>query len=199
MSGRSRRLLMPFLCVALSALAGCGSRCGSRCTPQGPWQSPTFQATRALLVVNTGELRVLRIDGRNVHASCTGRDGIREYHLPAGTHTITAAFRYAAPVGSGLLGEVRGAPLTLQQQFLAGHEYVPIYREHANAKPEPKSLLQAIGATLARSDRHWSLDIVDLAEAEPALGPEVAEARDYCALVKGLAGTMNAEETQSIY
>jgi len=150
-------------------------------------------------VVNTDELRILRIDGRNVRPSCIGPDGVREYHLPAGTHTVTAAFRYAAPVSGTLLGKVRGIPLTLQQQFLAGHEYVPVYREHANAKPKSKYLVQAIGATVARRDRYWSLEIVDLAEAGTLPGPEVVEARDYCALVKGLAGTMNLEEAQTIY
>ncbi len=152
-----------------------------------------------MLVVNTAELKILRVNGRNVRPACIGRDGVREYHLPAGTHTVTATFRYAARVAGGLLGEVHGAPLTLEQQFLAGHEYVPVYREHARAKPETKYLAEAIGEAVAGTDRYWSLDIVDLAEAEPALGPEVAEARDYCALIRGLAGTMSTEATPSVY
>lgn len=189
MSDYLRRSSVLLLCIGFAITAGCSSRCGSRCMPRGPWQSPTYQATRALLVVNTDELRILRINGRNVRPSCLGRAGVREYHLPAGTHTITAAFRYAAPVSGTLLGEVHGLPLTLQQQFLTGHEYVPIYREHARVKPKSKHLAQAIGATLARRDRYWSLEIVDLAETGTPPGPEVAEARTYCTLIKGLAGT----------
>jgi hypothetical protein len=198
MSDYKRRLSMLLLSVGLLVGAGCCPRCGSYCAPQGPWQSPTFQATRALLVVNTDELRILRIDGRNVRPSCIGRGGVREYHLPAGTHEITATFRYAAPVSGGLTGEVRGRPLTLQQQFLAGHEYVPVYREHARARRKPKYLLEAIGA-LARHDRYWSLDIVDLGVPELFPGPEVAEAREYCAIIRRVAGTTNPRQVESLY
>ena len=79
MSVRTLRLFILSVCSTLLlvlAVGGC-SRCGSACTPQGPWQSPTIQATRALLVVNTEELRILRMDGRNVHPSCIGTDGVR--------------------------------------------------------------------------------------------------------------------------
>jgi len=127
---RSHRLLALLLGSVTLVPGGCCSRCGSRCTPRGPWQSPTIQATRALMVVNTEELRILRIDGRNVQPSCIGADGVREYHIPAGTHSITASFRYAARVSGGLIGAVWGLPATQRQQFIAGHEYVPVYREH---------------------------------------------------------------------
>ncbi len=198
MSGRSRHLYVLFLCISLAG-AGCCSRCGSYCTPEGPWQSPTFQATRALLVVNTPELRILRVNGRNVRPSCIGRDGVREYHLPAGTHTVTATFRYAGLVAGGLLGEVRGAPLTIEQQFLAGHEYVPVYREFANGRTNAKYLVEAIGAAVAGTDRYWSLDVMDLANAPRTSYPEVAEAQDYCALIRGLAADIDVEETPSVY
>ncbi|UCD53516.1 MAG: hypothetical protein JSW27_12850 [Phycisphaerales bacterium] len=171
MSVRSRRLFALTLCSVTLALGGCCSRCGSRCTPQGPWQSPTIQATRALMVVNTEELRILRMDGRNIRPSCIGAGGVREYHIPAGTHAITASFRYAARVSGGLIGAVSGVPVTQRHQFVAGHEYVPVYREHA--RPEK-----------ARGDRTWSLDVVDLAQARPNPEPEVREARRYCAAIR---------------
>jgi hypothetical protein len=123
------------------------------------------------MVVNTEELRILRIDGRNVHPSCIGAGGVREYHIPAGTHTVTASFRYATRVSGGLIGTVWGQPVTQRQQFTAGHEYVPVYREHARLEK-------------GRGNRTWSLDIVDLAQARPNPEPEVREARRYCALIR---------------
>jgi hypothetical protein len=152
-----------------------------------------------LLVVNTPELRILRIDGYNVQPTCIGRDGVREYHLPAGTHTITASFRYAAPVSGGLLGEVHGRPLTVQCQLLAGHEYVPVYREHAHVQSPSRYLAEALGKTLAGRDRYWSLEIVDLAPTEPFSPPEVAEARDYCASIRGLTTTASLNHGQPLY
>ena len=186
------------LLVALAA-SGCCSRCGSKCTPQGPWQSPTIQVTRALLVVNTEELRILRIDGRNVHPSCIGAGGVREYHIPAGMHTVTATFSYAGPVSGGLTGAVQGAPITRQHQFVAGHEYVPVYREHLRHKPEAKYLVEAIAALIATPDRYWSLAIADLAEADPDPEPEVREARHYCTLIRGLATATNQGDPSGIY
>ena len=150
-----------------------------------------MQATRALLVVNTEELKILRIDGKNVRPSCIGEGGVREYYLPAGVHTITASFRYAAPVHGGLIGAVRGIPVTLQHQFVAGHEYVPMYREYTRRRPEAKYLLDALGAVIAGSDPRWSLAIADLAETRPNPEPEVEEARHYCTLIRGLAGTLD--------
>jgi len=196
------RFLLLSLCgaswVALVA-SGCCPRCGSTCTPQGPWQSPTMQATRALLVVNTEELRILRIDGKNVRPSCIGEGGVREYHLPAGMHTVTASFCYAAPVSGGLIGAVRGVPVTRRHQFVAGHEYVPMYREYTWRRPQAKYLLDAVGALIAGSDRHWSLAIADLAETRPNPEPEVEEARHYCTLVRGLAGTLDHQGSQRPY
>lgn len=186
MAVRSHRLFVLLLCSVALALGGCCSRCGSTCAPQGPWQSPTIQATRALMVVNTEELRILRIDGRNVHPSCIGADGVREYHIPAGMHTITATFRYAAPVSGGLVGAVWGVPMTQQRQFLTGHEYVPVYRQHART-------------ATAGSDRYWSLNIADLAQAGPDPEPEVREAKRYCAVIRGLATTADRKVSSGTY
>ena len=186
------------LLIAL-AVGGCCSPCGSACTPQGPWQSPTIQATRALLVVNTEELNILRIDGRNIHPSCIGAGGVREYHLPAGMHTVTATFSYAAPVSGGLIGAVHGAPLTVQHQFVAGHEYVPVYREHRRQKPKAKYLVEAIASVIATPDRYWALSISDLAQAESNPAPEVKEARHYCNRIRGLASLTNAGDSSRTY
>jgi len=202
MSVPTHRLFVLSVCgILLVALAasGCCSHCGSRCAPQGPWQSPTIQATRALMVVNTEELRILRIDGRNVHPSCIGAGGVREYHVPAGMHTVTATFRYAAPVSGGLIGAVHGAPITLQHQFVAGCEYVPVYREHLRHKPEAKYLVEAIAAVIATPDRYWSLVIADLAQADSDLEPEVREARHYCTRIRGRVATMNRGERSDIF
>jgi len=183
---RSHRLLALLLGSVTLVPGGCCSRCGSRCTPRGPWQSPTIQATRALMVVNTEELRILRIDGRNVQPSCIGADGVREYHIPAGTHSITASFRYAARVSGGLIGAVWGLPATQRQQFIAGHEYVPVYREHV--QPEK-----------ARGGRTWSLDIVDLAQAGPVPAPEVRAAQRYCAVIRNQVAAADPPKSAYTY
>ena len=201
MSVRTLRLFILSVCSTLLlvlAVGGC-SRCGSACTPQGPWQSPTIQATRALLVVNTEELRILRMDGRNVHPSCIGTDGVREYHVPAGMHTVTATFRYAAPVSGGLIGAVHGTPVTIRHQFVAGHEYVPVYREHPRGKPEVKYLVEAVAAVIATPDRYWSLAIAALAQAGPDPAPEVREARHYCNRIRGLAAATSMGEPAPTY
>jgi hypothetical protein len=138
------------------------------------------------MVVNTEELRILRIDGRNVHPSCIGAGGVREYHIPDGTHTITASFRYAARVSGGLIGTVWGLPVTLRQPFTAGHEYVPVYREHVRPGK-------------ARGERTWSLDIVDLAQARPNAEPEVREARRYCALIRNPIAAADPPESAYTY
>ena len=185
-----RRLVLALSGVSLLAFAGggCCPRCSSECTPRGPWQSPTIQATRAFLVVNTEELRILCINGRNVRPSCIGDGGVREYHLPAGMHSVTAAFRYAAPVSGGLIGSVWGVPVTIEKQFIVGHEYVPVYREHTHPEAECEYLLEAIASTISPR-RSWSLDIVDLATVEHSTEPEVVEARRYCNTVHGLASS----------
>ncbi|MBN1458745.1 MAG: hypothetical protein JXA57_04360 [Armatimonadetes bacterium] len=173
--------------VAALALAGCHSQCGSKCTPRGLWESPTIHATRALLLVNTPELYILRVDGRYVSPSCVGEGGMREYYLPAGEHSITASFRYQAPVGGGVIGTVAGKPLTLEHRFVAGREYVAVYREHPRPRPEAKTLIEAISLTLfPAQDCTWSMDIVDLANVGPDAQPQVRQAQLYCSLIKTL-------------
>jgi hypothetical protein len=145
-------------------------------------------------VVNTEELRILRIDGRNVRPSCIGEGGVREYHLPPGMHGITAVFHYAAPVSGGLVGAVRGVPVTVEKQFIAGHEYVPVYREHTRTKPECEYLVDVI-AEAVRPKRNWSLDIVDLATVQRSEEPEVVEAKQYCNILRGMAATSPSPAT----
>jgi len=85
MRGRSVHLMVLFAFIgawSVACMSGCTRRCSSQCEPRGPWQSPTIQATRSLLLVNTTELKILRIDGRNVRPSCVGQGGVHEYHIP---------------------------------------------------------------------------------------------------------------------
>ncbi len=182
---------LSFCIMSLAAytLTGCSTRCGSKCMPNGLWESPTIQATRALLLVNTPELRILRVDGKNVSPSCITEGGVHEYYLPPGEHTLAASFRYQAPVSGGLIGAVEGKPLTFQHPFVAGHEYVAVYHEHPYPRPETEFFLETVAVTLfAPEDCYWSLDIVDLADIHPNSQPEVKWARLYCSFVRG-AGT----------
>lgn len=165
--------------------AGCCSRCGTLCTPKGLWQSPSIQATRALLLVDMPELHILRVDGRNVRPSCLGEGNVREYYLAPGLHTITASFRYQAPVGAGLIGAVEGKPLTLEHPFDAGREYVAVYSEHAYAKAEPGNLMEAVATALSpKREGYWSMRIVDLANAPADADPAVQRAQLYCSLLR---------------
>jgi hypothetical protein len=188
MSVQTNRLLAASFCavsLAACALTGCCRQCDSKCMPRGPWESPTTQAMRALLLVNTPELHILRVDGRNVNPSCVGEGGVREYHLPVGERRVTASFRYQAPVSGGLIGAVEGRPLTLTRRFIAGHEYVAVYHEHPYPKPDAESLLEKVAVTLfAPQDRYWSLDIVDLADIGPDSEPEIRRAQVYSSLIK---------------
>lgn len=184
---RSRLAAMSLGATLLASLVltGCHARCAGRCTPKGPWESPTIQATRALLLVNTPELNILRINGKNVGPSCVGADGVREYYLPPGTHSITASFRYQAPVSAGLIGAVEGKPITLKHHFVAGREYVAVYHEHPTEKPQAENLVQAIALTFGPTpDCYWSLEIVDLADATADAGDHVQKARLYTSLIR---------------
>ncbi|HNY77324.1 MAG: hypothetical protein RBS72_02300 [Sedimentisphaerales bacterium] len=166
------------------SVSGCSRQCGGPCTPQSPWQSPTMQATRSLLLVNTAELRILRIDGRNVRASCIGRGGVREYHIRPGEHELTASLHYAAPVGAGLIGEAYGRPLKLTHVFQPGHEYVAIYREHPYPTVQAATVAQAVAGTVLQPyEGTWSLRIVDLADVEADSEREAQQARIYGALI----------------
>jgi len=151
--------------VAFCVLSCLGCRSESKCGDL--WDSPTIKGTRALVVVPAGELKILRIDGRNARPyQISQTHGQREYLIPAGQHTITAVFRFAAPVTNGLLGEVRGHPLRLKHFFHAGRQYAALYRIHPYERPEARWFLEAVAMTIFTPvDYWWSMDIVDLARA----------------------------------
>ncbi len=188
-----RRMISSLLAGLLIAVcvSGCTRQCASRCEPRGPWQSPTIQATRSLLLVNTTELKILRIDGRNVRPSCIGQGGTHEYHIAPGKREITASFRYAAPVGGGVTSEAYGRPLTLRHTFLPGHEYVAIYRERFRRRAEAATLAQALAGTVLQPyEGTWSMQIIDLADPEADAEPEVLQAQIYTALMRASAHVM---------
>lgn len=174
--------------LAVSLLIGCrsGEPCeGAKCTPRSPWESPTIQVTRSLLLVNREELRIISIDGHQPYPTCVSEVGVEEYHLLPGWHTITAAFRYSVPEG-GVLADVHGEPLTVEHEFLAEHEYVAVYREYEGTAPEGV-LGVAPAATNALNgpeDLYWTLDIIDVGEPQLTVEAEVTEARSYLAWVK---------------
>ncbi|MBN2132891.1 MAG: hypothetical protein JW741_25555 [Sedimentisphaerales bacterium] len=151
--------------LALCLLSGLGCRSESKCGDL--WDSPTIKGTRALVVIPAEELKILRVDGRNVRAyQITPPHGQREYLIPAGEHTITAVFRYATPVNNGLLGEVRGHPLRIKHFFHAGREYAATYRIHRYERTEPRWFLEVVATALFTPvDYYWSMDIVDRAQA----------------------------------
>ena len=189
MSIRSNRCFT--VCIVSAAIlaavqTGCCPRCESQCTPKGLWQSPTIQSTRALLLIDMPELHILRIDGKNVSPSCIGESGIREYYLAPGPHTITASFRYQAPVGAGLIGAVEGKPLTIEHPFDLGRAYVAIYHEYTYPKVEPENLVEAIALALAPTQEgYWTMNIVDLTDAIPDADSNIQRAQLYCSLLKG--------------
>lgn len=192
------RVLVTSLVVI--SVSSCSRPCAGPCTPQSPWQSPTMQATRSLLLVNTAELRILRIDGRNVRASCIGRGSVCEYHLRPGEHELTASFHYAAPVGAGLIGEAYGRPLRLTHVFQPGHEYVAVYREHPYPKVEAATVAQAVAGTVLQPyEGTWSLQIVDLVDAQADAEPEVQQARIYSALIRASARATESGASPSVF
>lgn len=171
--------------LAVALLASCSRPCASLCTPEGPWQSPSIRSTRALLVVEAPELRILRVDGGNVSPACQRETGVREYYLPPGPHRITASFRYQARVGGGIIGAVEGEPLTLKHQFVAGRAYVAIYREHPLPQPEPEGLFGALRLAFSpRQESYWSMHIVDLTDVGSDADPAIKRAQLYCSLIK---------------
>jgi len=193
---RTSRLSVPFLTIvslAAFALTGCGSgsACGDKCTPKGPWQSPTTQAVRALLLVNADELEIEFLDDKKSAPLCIGRDDVQEFYLQPGLHTVAATFTYDVPPSEGLLGEVEGHLLTTEHHFQAGHAYVALYREHPYPKPSGD-----VGAVYSNTHRphkqyYWTLEFVDLAEASLRNEPEVQKARLYCDWVTEVANASN--------
>jgi hypothetical protein len=192
MPDRRRNLIASFLLtislLLVVALSGCGSPppCTARCAPRGLWESPTYQATRALLLVGDPTLGIRSVNGRQTHAPCVGRDGVCEYYVSPGKHTITAAFRYPVPDG-GVLAETKGELLTVAHNFQAGHAYVAFYREHPY--PKPDGPVGEVASNARKSDEryYWTLEIVDLDEMTPSVEPEVQAARLYTAWIKGTA------------
>ncbi|MDY0355028.1 MAG: hypothetical protein RBR19_04055 [Sedimentisphaerales bacterium] len=203
---QARRPIKPFLLIVL-LLVACGTvgcRCsdceGARCVPRSPWQSPTIQVTRSLLLVNRDELRILYIDGHDASPTCVSVQGVQEYHLLPGWHTLTAVFRYPAPPSEGVLADVNGQPLTLEHEFLAGHEYVAVYREHEGPTPQAEfGVADAATNVLNPPQLYWTLDAVDVADASMSLEPEVADAQSYLSWVKDTPGVAKGPEDSSLY
>ena len=108
---QARRPIKPFLLIVLLLVAcgGVGCRCsdceGARCVPRSPWQSPTIQVTRFWLV--NRRVADFYIDGHDASPTCVVQ-GVQEYHLLPGWHTLTAVFRHAASPSEGVLADVNG-------------------------------------------------------------------------------------------
>lgn len=173
--------------VSVLSLAGCCTKCtGDKCTPRSPWQSPTIHATRSLLLVNTQELRFVLLDGDQANPTCVAESGVREYHLVPGEHSVTAVFRYA----DSLLADVTGLPLTLTHEFVPGHVYVAVYREHESDDAEPEAAVAEVASSaIGAPPLYWSLEILDVADAWNS-EPEVEEARAYSAWVIGTQASL---------
>lgn len=200
MGGRTRHALKLSLLIPWIALSSLSCYCSDRyamdkCTPRSPWQSPTIHSMRSLLLVNTEELRIVRIEGREVCPTFVADSGVREYHLRAGEHSITAVFRYEA----GLLADVKGRPLTVTHDFRPGHAYVAVYREHVGDVPvaEPGVAL-AVSGVRGAPPLYWSLDIVDIADPG-RFEPEVEQARAYNTWVTGANANLAAAEPRPAY
>ncbi len=199
MGVRVRHLVKSSLLIVLVlmlSLAGCCTKCtGDKCTPRSPWQSPTIHAMRSLLLVNTEELRIVLLDGGEAYPTCVAESGVREYHLVPGEHGMTVVFRYA----DSPLADVTGLPLTLTHEFLPGHEYVAVYREHEGDTPESEAGVAEVATTVIDSpDLYWSLEILDVADAWNA-EPEVEAARAYSAWITGTSANLGQAEPRQTY
>jgi hypothetical protein len=160
--------------------------------PKGRWQSPTMQAVRALLIVNNEDLRIRVLDGDGFPAKCVMRDGVREYYLRRGPHTITATFSYDVPPSEGFLGAVKGQPLTVTHEFETEHAYVALYQEHPYPRPVGEGIAEVASNVHREYEQYyWTLEIVDLAEATFRREPDVENARLYCDWVTEIADASN--------
>jgi hypothetical protein len=140
-------------------------------TSKSLWESPIIRETRALLLVPNEELSILRVDGQGAQVSRLSKGPVKEYFLTNGPHRVMAAFRYAEYEAGGGVGEVRGLPITLNQQFLVGHKYVAVYRQFLEPRPEPRGWLDQFITDMVNPQREfWSLQIVDMTETnKPAV------------------------------
>ncbi len=204
MGVQTRLVVNSFLLFSLvSALflvgCSCGNNCeGAKCVPRSPWQSPTIQVTRSLLLVNRAELRILYIDGHDAYPTCVSDQGVEEYHLLPGRHTLVAVFRYSAPPSEGVLADVHGEPLRMEQEFLAQHEYVAVYREHEGTPPAGELYAAEVATNVLNPpELYWTLDIADIADAGPNPEPEVADAQAYLSWVRP-GGSMATQVELSI-
>ncbi|UCD53517.1 MAG: hypothetical protein JSW27_12855 [Phycisphaerales bacterium] len=194
MSVRANHFFVLTLCLSLPfalVLTGCCQKCGAdRCTPRSLWQSPTVQVTRALLLVNENDLRILDIDGKGAGPTCVGEGQMQEFHLIPGEHTITAVFRRAEPRSEGFLADTHGRPLTHTFTLLAGHEYVALHREHPGPCPEDEPGVAEVATNVFNPpELYWRLEIVDLAEAGAESDPEVRAAQAYVDWLKDWSDT----------
>jgi len=186
MSLRDNHFFVLTLCLSLSfVLAGCCHNCGGDdCTPRSAWQSPTIQATRSLLLVNRDELRIILIHGKKVHPTCVSWDGVREYYLLPGEHTVTAVYRYTSPREEGLMAGMHGKDATRELTFEAGQVYVAYYREHPGPVPEGDPSAAYVETNVINPpELYWSLEIDDVAVAGGE--PEVEDAQAYLVWVYG--------------
>ncbi|MBN1359377.1 MAG: hypothetical protein JW993_02245 [Sedimentisphaerales bacterium] len=175
---------------------GCGPKYArDKCLPRGPWQSPTIHSMRSLLLINSDELRVVYVDGEPVEPTFVAENGFREYHLLAGAHTVTAVFRYDVDIVTGVSGQY----LTLEREFLPGHAYVAVYREHEGEAPEPEYGVATVTSFVIGSPPlHWSLEFIDVDDVS-RIEPEVEQARAYNAWVIGITADLGPVELEPLY
>lgn len=173
--------------IAVLSVSGCcRERYAYDCTPRSPWQSPSINTFRSLLLVNREELRVVLVDGCQVEPTFVAENGMREYHLSPGFHSVTMVFRYELDI----VTSVAGQPLTLEHEFQPGGVYVAVYREHVGEVPELEIGVASVASAVIDSPPlYWSLTFLDV--DNPAyMEPEVEQARAYNAWVIGVSASL---------
>ena len=135
--------------------------------------APGADTQFASLMVATPELEILQVDGRRIGPPRISEDRrFREYSMPVGEHTVTAAFRRAGPTTGGRTREMRGLPVTCKCFFSNGRKYVATYQVSARAESEPRSGVNTIVTGLLQPhNAHWSMEVIDVADAKNRLPP----------------------------
>lgn len=181
------RVSLLFASIAVLSVSGCCSdQAYNQCTPRSPWQSPTINSMRSLLLVNREELRIVYVDGHEMCPTRVSDTGVREYLLLPGEHTITAVFRYQV----NPLADVAGQPLTLAYTFENGHVYVASYQEHIGEVPELEIGVAGVTSTVIGSpELYWSLSVLDV-DDPLNVEPEVEQAREYNDWIIGVSASL---------